>query len=123
MLLAVYENKIESQPRTVLVKGIRMIGCIAGSLGEALNLFRSGKTISKSFIAYTCPLVKINEAFQMPGQTRIRIGDSERGKIEEIINRSNTMRDFHTAVVRLLPGHGGPGSGKRPSICRYVQTG
>ncbi len=65
MMVAVYENMVEWQPTAVMVKGVRMIGCIAGRLGEALELMRAGKINTKPLITHEFPLDKITEAFEM----------------------------------------------------------
>ena len=65
MMVAVYENMVEWQPTPVMVKGVRMIGCIAGRLGEALDLMRTGKIKTQPLITHEFPLDRIKEAFEM----------------------------------------------------------
>jgi len=65
MMVAVYENMVEWQPTPVMVKGVRMIGCIAGRLGEALELMRAGKIKTQPLITHEFPLDDITAAFEM----------------------------------------------------------
>ena len=65
MMVAVYENMVEWQPTLVMVKGVRMIGCIAGRLGDALELMRAGKINTQPLITHQFPLDEITEAFEM----------------------------------------------------------
>ena len=65
MLVATYENMVEWQPTIPVAKGVRMIGCIAGRLGEALDLMRAGKINTKPLVTHEFPLDKITEAFEM----------------------------------------------------------
>ncbi len=65
MLMATYEDSVEWQPTTAMVKGIRMIGCIAGRLGEALDLMRDGRINTQPLVTHEYPLDRITEAFEM----------------------------------------------------------
>jgi len=64
MLVASYEDRVEWQPTIIMAKGVRMIGCIAGRLGEALDLMRVGKINTAPLITHEFPLDKITEAFE-----------------------------------------------------------
>jgi threonine dehydrogenase-like Zn-dependent dehydrogenase len=63
--MSVYEQMVEWQPTLAMVKGVSMIGCIAGRLGEALALMRSGKIKTQPLITHEFPLDEITEAFEM----------------------------------------------------------
>jgi len=65
MMVAVYENMVEWQPTPVMIKGARMIGCIAGRLGDAMELMRTGKINTQPLITHRFPLDEITEAFAM----------------------------------------------------------
>jgi len=65
MLMSVYEQTVEWQPTPVMVKGVRMIGCIAGRMGDALELMKAGKIKTKSLVTHEFPLTEITEAFEM----------------------------------------------------------
>ncbi len=65
MLMSVYEEAVEWQPTLAMVKGVRMIGCIAGRLGDALDLMRSGKIEAQSLVTHEFPLDDITGAFEM----------------------------------------------------------
>ncbi len=64
MLVATYENMVEWQPTIPVAKGVRLIGCIAGRLGDSLELMRAGKIDTRSLVTHEFPLDKINEAFE-----------------------------------------------------------
>jgi len=65
MMVAVYENMVEWQPTPVMIKGVRMIGCIAGRLGDAMELMSAGKINTQPLITHQFPLDEITEAFEM----------------------------------------------------------
>jgi len=65
MLMSVYEQAAEWQPTPVMVKGVRMIGCIAGRLGDALELMKAGKIKTAPLVTHEFPLAEITEAFDM----------------------------------------------------------
>jgi threonine dehydrogenase-like Zn-dependent dehydrogenase len=64
MLVASYEAAVEWQPTIVMAKGVRMIGCIAGRLGESLDLMRAGRINTKPLVTHEFPLDRITEAFE-----------------------------------------------------------
>jgi len=65
MLMSVYEHPAEWQPTIPMIKGVRMIGCIAGRLAEALDLMRTGKIKTETLTTHEFPLDGISEAFEM----------------------------------------------------------
>ena len=65
MLVATYENPVEWNPTIPLAKGVRLIGCIAGRLGDSLELMRAGKIKTETLVTHEFPLDKITEAFEM----------------------------------------------------------
>jgi len=65
MLMSVYEQTVEWQPTPVMVKGVRMIGCIAGRLADSLELMKAGKIKTKPLVTHEFPLSEITEAFEM----------------------------------------------------------
>jgi len=64
MLVATYESMVEWQPTIPVAKGVRLIGCIAGRLGDSLELMRAGKIDTRSLVTHEFPLDKITEAFE-----------------------------------------------------------
>lgn len=65
MLMSVYEEMVEWQPTTAMVKGVRMIGCIAGRLSDALELMKTGKIKTQPLVTHEFPLDDITGAFEM----------------------------------------------------------
>ena len=59
------ERLAEWQPATVSAKGVRVIGCIVGRVGEALELMRAGKINTEPLVTHEFPLEEITEAFEM----------------------------------------------------------
>jgi threonine dehydrogenase-like Zn-dependent dehydrogenase len=69
MLEAVYEDTVDWQPTSIMIKGARMIGCIAGRLGDAMELMRAGKIETQALVTHEYPLDDITEAFAMQANT------------------------------------------------------
>ena len=66
MLAASYFQPAEVmiQPRSVLTKNIRLIGCVGSRMKEALDLMRAGRINTKPLVTHRFPLDQINEAFE-----------------------------------------------------------
>ena len=65
MLVATYESMVEWQPTIPVAKGVRLIGCIAGRLGDSLELMKAGKIDTRSLVTHEFPLDEITAAFEM----------------------------------------------------------
>ena len=65
MLMATHESKVEWQPTNAMFKGVRMIGIIGGSMGDALELMQAGRIKTEPLTSHVFPLDRITEDFEM----------------------------------------------------------
>ena len=56
--------EVTIQPRLLLTKNLKVIGCVGGMMREALDLIHTGKVNVKPLITHEFPLDQINEAFE-----------------------------------------------------------
>jgi len=64
MIVGVYEQPIEWEPISMIMKNIRMIGCLGGGFPQAIEYLQSGKVNTKPLISHEFPLDKAKEAFE-----------------------------------------------------------
>jgi len=64
MLVGVYEEPIQWEPLSVIIKNVRMIGCLGGGFLQAVDFLRTGKVNTKPLISHEFPLDKAKEAFE-----------------------------------------------------------
>jgi 2-desacetyl-2-hydroxyethyl bacteriochlorophyllide A dehydrogenase len=64
LLVAIYEEPLTWDPRNVIAKNIRLIGCLGGNFPGAIELIRSGKADTRPFVTHRFSLDEAGRAFR-----------------------------------------------------------
>jgi len=64
VMVGVYQEALQWQPASVINRGIRLIGCFAGSFSRSLALLQSGKANTRPLLTHEFTLDNAREAFE-----------------------------------------------------------
>ncbi len=64
MLIAIYEDPLKWDPRSVINKNITLIGCLGGNFPSAIEFLKSGKVKTKNMVTHIFSLDEAAKAFQ-----------------------------------------------------------
>jgi 2-desacetyl-2-hydroxyethyl bacteriochlorophyllide A dehydrogenase len=64
LLVAIYEDPLTWDPRQVIAKNIRLVGCLGGNFPGSIELIRSGKANTRPFVTHRYSLDEAHQAFR-----------------------------------------------------------
>jgi len=65
MLVGIFEQPFAWEPREVIIKNLTLIGCLGGNFPGAIDLLKSAKVNTRSFVTHRFSLDKAAEAFRV----------------------------------------------------------